>query len=83
MDLKMVLEQSELAQNAMDQIKVQNRIFENTIQQALIGAPESDKKEIDNVKNLMANVTKLAKEGKINEAQNLIKEFQNGCKNNK
>jgi len=82
MDLKMILEQSELAKTAIDQINVQSRIFENTIQQALMGAPEGDKKQIEGLKTLMANVTKLAKEGKINEAQNLVKEFQNGGKNN-
>jgi hypothetical protein len=82
MDLKMILEQSELARNAMDQINVQNRIFENTIQQALMGAPDGDKKQIDEVKTLMAKVTTLAKDGKIIEAQNLIKQFQDASKNN-
>jgi hypothetical protein len=83
MDLKMILEQSELAKNAIEQINVQNRIFENTIQQALIDAPEGDKKKINEVQILMNKVTNLAKNGQLVEAQNLIKEFQNGGKNNK
>jgi hypothetical protein len=80
-DLKMILEQSQLAKNAMEQINVQNRIFENTIKQALMGAPDGDKNKINEVGQLMAKVTQLAKEGKINEAQNLVTEFQNGGKN--
>jgi hypothetical protein len=40
----MILEQS-VAKNAIEQINVQNRIFENTIQQALIDAPEGIKKD--------------------------------------
>jgi len=82
MDLKMILEQSELARNAINQMNEQNRIFENIIQQSLMGAPDGDKKKIDEVKTLMTKVTSLAKDGKIIEAQNLIKQFQDASKNN-
>jgi hypothetical protein len=34
-----------IGKNAIEQINVQNRIFENTIQQALIDAPEGIKKD--------------------------------------
>jgi len=81
MDLKIILQQSELAREAMTQMNIQNRIFETEIQKALEGAPDSDKKKIEEVKTLMNTVINLTKEGKTTEAQNLIKNFQNGGKN--
>jgi hypothetical protein len=41
-----------IGKNAIEQINVQNRIFENTIQQALIDAPEGDKKRSMKFKSL-------------------------------
>jgi len=82
-NLKDILDQVELGKNAIEEMKRQNRIFDATLQEALKGAPDSDKKEIQAVQVLSLKVINLAKEGKTNEAQNLIKEFQNGRKSNK
>lgn len=83
MDLTDLHNQMKLSKNAVVEINKQNRIFERTIQQAIKGAPEQDKKEIEKIRLLTIKALNLAKQGKIEESQQLIKDFQNGRQNSK
>lgn len=77
-DLNTIIEQGKLAQKAVVEIKNQNRIFESILQEAVKGAPNEDKKKVEEVRLLSLKAINLAKEGKIEEAQNLIKIFKDG-----
>lgn len=83
MELNALLEQAKLSQKAISEIQNQNRIFETILQEAVKGAPNEDKKKIEEVRQLSINAINLAKQGKIEEAQNLIKKFSDGNKNHK
>lgn len=82
-DINTIIEQGKLSRKAIAEIKNQNRIFETTLQEAVKGAPNEDKKKIEEVRQLSVKAMNLAKEGKIEEAQNLINTFKDGFKNNK
>jgi len=55
-----------------------NAIFENTINDALKNAPESDKLEVVKLQELSRKAFRLAKEGKVSEAVELTKSYNNG-----
>lgn len=82
MSFKNIQSQLELSRKAISEMNKQNTIFETLLQEAIKGAPEEDKKEIDRIRSLTLKVQKLAKEGRIEEAQTLIKEHNYGGKNN-
>ena len=71
-------QQVKLANKAIEEMKNQNRIFENIIKETLINAPESDKNQIQRFQAMSIKAMNLAKKGKTEEAQNLIKNFKNG-----
>lgn len=81
MDYKGIKEQLALAEKSAREIKNQSRIFENTLQEAVKGAPIEAKSQIDQIRVLSAKAISLAKQGKMEESQQLIKDFQNGRKN--
>ena len=81
-DLKTIEQQAKATKTAIAEIKKQNRTFETILQEAVKGAPKEDKQVIENVRLLSIKAMNLAKEGKIEEAQNLIKTFKDGFKNN-
>lgn len=76
MDLKHILEQAELGQKAIQQMKTQNRIFEALLEGVLKDAPEPDKNKIQEVKSFSTNVFNLAKEGKTIEVNEMIEKFK-------
>lgn len=78
MDLKNLNEQLNNARNALGQIQNQTRIFEGVIQSVLENAPESEKKEAERVQLMIKKALNSAKNGKGDEAQQIIKDFQNG-----
>lgn len=77
-DLKTIKAQSELSKKLFKEIENQNRIFENTIESAMKGAPESDKAKINEIRMLSQKSINLAKQGKLDDAQTLIKNFRHG-----
>ena len=80
-DIENVQQQQKMVQKMIEEINNQNRIFEQTIESAMKGAPESDKKEIEKIRILAKKAISLAKQGKSDEAQNLIKQFSHGNQN--
>jgi len=82
MDLKNIKAQLELSKKALSEYKKQNTIFEQILQNAIKGAPEEDQGEIEKIRILTIKVTNLAKAGKLEEAQTLIKDYQNGGQGN-
>lgn len=81
-NIENIKRQCELAKSAVSEIKKQNRIFETLMHEAIKGAPEEHKKDIQRIQVLATKAINLAKQGKSEEAQNLIKDFQNGSTNN-
>lgn len=69
-------DQLELARKAIEEMNRQNAKFDQAIETALSIAPEGDKKTILNVKNLSETVMRLARQGKVAEAEELIKNFR-------
>lgn len=81
MDLKNIKAQLQLSKKAIQETKNQNRIFETILQEAIKGAPKEDKKEIQRLQNMSRQAINLAKQGKLEEAQTLIKSFSDGGQN--
>jgi len=83
MDLDQAKLQLENVQKLAKGIEKQNRIFDETLTQAVKGADKSDKPEIERIIALSKRAIGLAKQGKSEEAQELIRNFKpNGSKNN-
>lgn len=78
MDLKHIHAQLELSKKAVSEMNKQNRIFDNLLNEAVKGAPEKDKKTIESLRIKSMKAIRLAKEGKSEEAQQIIKDLQNG-----
>lgn len=78
MDFKNINAQLKLSEKAIQEYKKQNRIFEQILSEAIKGAPEKDKSEIQKVKSFTEKVKGLVKEGKLEEAQTLIKNYTHG-----
>ncbi len=83
MSLDNIRAQTELAKKAMEQINVQSRIFETILHEAIKGAPNEDKETIQAYSVLHKKAVNLAKQGKLKEAQELIKNFTDASKNSK
>ncbi len=79
-DLAQLQKNSELL---AEQMKQSFSIFEKKIEDALLQAPEEDKKAIEDVKAVTQRAINLAKMGKAEEANKLLKDFQNGRQSNK
>lgn len=79
-DLNTVKQQAEQVKKLFEEINNQNRIFEQTIESAMKGAPEEDKPAINRLRMLAKKAIALAKEGKSEEAQQIIKDFNHGGK---
>lgn len=78
MDLSNIKSQLEIANNAILQIKEQNRIFDTLISKSIAQAPEKDKKTIEQISLMSKKAINLAKKGEINKANDLIKNFKYG-----
>lgn len=77
----MLKQQLETSQKMFLEINNQNRIFGELIDNAMKGAPDQDKPEISKMKLMMTKAVNLAKQGKTEEAQTLVKQFSNGNQN--
>lgn len=80
-DLNSLKEQMEASKKMFNEINNQNRIFGELIDNAMKGAPDQDKSEISKIKLMAKKAINLAKQGKSEEAQTLIKNFSNGNQN--
>lgn len=76
-----LINQMNLSRNAIEQMKSQQSMIDKTISIALEKCPEDQKDKMLNLKNLSQKVVNLAKEGKTEKALELIKQFENECKN--
>jgi DNA-binding FrmR family transcriptional regulator len=83
MDLKDIQQQATASMEAIKQMNLQSKIFEETINETLKNAPEEAKKGINDFKKLFVEVKRLTNEGKLPEAEELIKNFDYADKNNK
>lgn len=81
MDLNTLKQQLETSKKMFSEINNQNRIFGELIDNAMKGAPDQDKPEISKMKLMMTKAVNLAKQGKTEEAQTLVKQFSNGNQN--
>ena len=68
---KMAVESSKLLSQQMG-------IFEETISETLRNAPDDQKIEIERLKGLTSKAINLAQQGKIQDVDELIKNFKNG-----
>jgi len=71
-----------LGDKAMAEMKNQISIFDATLQEALKGAPQQDKSQIEELKALCNSAINLAKTGKADAAQELIRNYEHGRKSN-
>ena len=73
----------DMASDAMDQLNQNIAIFDKTLEESIELAPETDKAKLEEVKALSQRAFNLAKKGDAKEAQEILRRFQNGSKNNK
>lgn len=76
MDFEKILQQTKVAEKAVQQMKNQTRDFERMLELTVKGAPEADKQKIEQIRLLSIKAIELAKQGKSDEAQQLIKQFE-------
>lgn len=76
-----LINQMNLSKSAIEQMKSQQSMIDKSISIALEKCPEDQKDKMLNLKNLSQKVVNLAKEGKTEKALELIKQFENECKN--
>ena len=70
-----IQKQAALANKTLEQISEQNRIFDETLEIAKKGASVEDTPKIEKVQALMQRSIALAKQGKTDTAEALIKNF--------
>lgn len=83
MNIDNIRQQIESSKQMISVFKKQNLIFESVIDQAIKGVPTENQHEVQKVKNLYLKAKNLAKQGKMDEVNALIKEFTDGRKNSK
>lgn len=76
MEFDKILQQMKMADKAIDQIKIQTRNFEQLMEQSVKSVPDADKQKVEEIRVLSIKAFELAKQGKGDEAQQLIKKFQ-------
>lgn len=76
MDLNSIKNQLESVKAVTETAKQQQRSFETLLTATLKGAPEKDKEKISKIQALSVRALSLAKNGKLAEAQELIKDFK-------
>ena len=74
------IEISKKAQETAKLMQTQIAEMDNLMQKVLINAPDKDKGKISEIQALMQRTFNLAKEGKLEDAQNEVKKFENQVK---
>lgn len=72
-----------LSEKANEQMKAQMNLLDGTFREMMIQLPENEAKEVERLKMLTNKSIQLAKQGKADEAREIIKNFQHGRKDNK
>jgi len=73
----------QLSQEMSKKLDVEMRIFDETFNETIRNAPDEDKAAVEELKGLSQKAIALAKEGKVNEANKIINDYQNGRKSNR
>lgn len=73
----------ELAEESKIRMNLQISIFDETMNELIKSVPEQNKTELEEFKGFQQRAMNLLKEGKVKEAQELIKSFSDGSKNSK
>lgn len=77
MSNKVDIEQlKKLSEKAGKQMQRQMRLLDSTFSEMMVNLPEDEAKKVEKLKVLTNKAIQLAKQGKADEAQNIIKEFQ-------
>ena len=82
MDWKKITSQMKDVEKMTSGIKEQSRIFENILQETVKGCDDSQKPIIEETIALTKRALALAKQGKRDEATQLIKDFKYGGQSN-
>lgn len=82
-DNSKLLELTKLAEKSIDELQGQINLFDLYLQETIKSVSEEDKKEVEKVRAISTQAFELAKMGKANEAQELIKKFEDERKGNK
>lgn len=72
---------SEMAIELSGQLQENISIFERQLEEKIKSAPEKDKNKLEDVRALTSQAISLAKTGRVKEAENLIKQFQQRFQN--
>lgn len=75
MDFEKILQHAKASEKLVQQVKTHTRDFEKMLEATVKGAPEGDKQKIEEIRVLSIKAIELAKQGKGDEAQQLIKNF--------
>ena len=76
-----LINQMNLSKNAIQQMKLQQNMIDKSIKVAIDNCPDDQKDKMLKLKNVSQKVVNLAKEGKTEKALEIIKQFENECKN--
>ncbi|HET8839200.1 MAG TPA: hypothetical protein VFM82_09450 [Flavobacteriaceae bacterium] len=66
-----------LSNEANEQMKRQMNLLDGTFNEMMVKLPNDEAKKVERLKVLTQKAILLAKQGKADEAQKIIKEFQN------
>ena len=73
----------ELSKQNSKQIEIDLKIFESTFDGVLKNAPDKDRDVLEKMNALTKKAIILAKDGKTNEANEILNQIKNECKSNK
>lgn len=72
----------DLANQSQKTLDLKLSVFDKTMQEVLKNVPEEQKNEIQKIQSLTNKVINLSKEGKVNEINEILKQFGHGSKSN-
>lgn len=81
MDFNKILEQAKTGERAIEEMNRQTKNFGDVLSVAVKGAPVEHQKEMEDLRVMALKAINLAKQGKQDEANQLIKKFSDGRKN--
>lgn len=72
-----------MARESSKKLNLELRIFDETLAESIRKAPEEEKQAIEGLRSMCQKSISLAKQGKSEEANQIIKDYQNGRKSNR
>lgn len=76
-----IRQQMDMTNKSVDELKKLSANFEHTMSDMVKKAPKEHQQQLEAVRVMTVKALNLAKQGKNDEAQQIIKDFQNGSKN--